>query len=168
MSSASGENRPTNSTRDVKSHASNRLRKELMDLVMSSDKGISAFPQEDNLFKWVATIEGPKDTVYENLKFKLNLRFTNEYPYVPPVIRFISHCYHPNIDSSGAICLDILKDKWTASYDIRSVLLSIQSLLNEPNLDDPLDIDAANNWKKPEFKKIMLSQHAKGEKKSLQ
>lgn len=167
--SSTGENRSSNSSRDSKPNiSSSRLRKELMDLVMGRDKGISACPVDDTFFKWIATIDGPNDTVYENLKFKLSLKFTTQYPYVPPNIKFISPCYHPNIDSSGNICLDILKDKWTASYDVRSVLLSIQSLLGEPNLDDPLDPEAAANWKKSDFKKIMLMHHAKGEKKSTQ
>jgi len=59
--------------------------------------------------RWIATIDGPKDSVYENLKFKLSLKFPQNYPYTPPTIRFITCCFHPNIDSDGVICLDILK-----------------------------------------------------------
>ena len=40
-----------------------RLQSELMKLMMSSEKGISAFPDGDNLLEWGATIEGPTDTV---------------------------------------------------------------------------------------------------------
>jgi ubiquitin-conjugating enzyme E2 C len=144
--------------------ASKRLQRELMELMMQSGgggkEGISAFPETDNLFRWIGTIEGPKETIYEGLKFKLTLDFTAKYPYVAPVVQFMTTCFHPNIDSEGNICLDILKDKWTALYDVRTVLLSIQSLLNEPNLESPLDPMAASLWSKQvQFKEMMLSKY---------
>jgi ubiquitin-conjugating enzyme E2 C len=149
--------------------ASKRLQKELLDLMMSSEKGVSAFPEADNLFKWIATIEGPNDTLYQGLKFKLSLEFTTKYPYVPPVVQFITTCFHPNIDSDGNICLDILKEKWTVLYDIRTILISIQSLLNEPNLDSPLDPLAASLWPKQSlFKETMLSKYDGNENKQKQ
>ncbi|XP_050644233.1 ubiquitin-conjugating enzyme E2 C-like isoform X3 [Macaca thibetana thibetana] len=57
---------------------------------------------------------------------------------------------------SGSICLDILKDKWSALYDVRTILLSIQSLLGKPNIDSPLNTHAAELWKNPTaFKKYL-------------
>nr|XP_019605285.1 PREDICTED: ubiquitin-conjugating enzyme E2 C isoform X2 [Rhinolophus sinicus] len=101
-----------------------RLQQELMTLMMSGDKGISAFPESDNLFKWVGTIHGAAGT--------------------------------------GNICLDILKDKWSALYDVRTILLSIQSLLGEPNIDSPLNTHAAELWKNPTaFKKYLQETYAK-------
>lgn len=147
--------------------ASKRLQKELMDLMMSGEKGVSAFPEGDNLFKWIATIDGPKDTVYEGLKFKLSMEFTTKYPYVAPNVQFVTTCFHPNIDCEGNICLDVLKDKWTVLYDVRTLLLSIQSLLNEPNLNSPLDPLAASLWPKQSlFKEKMLSKYDGSENKS--
>lgn len=67
--------------------------------------------------------------VYGGLSYKLALEFPHSYPYSAPVVRFITPCFHPNVDSMGNICLDILKDKWSALYDVRTILLSIQSLL---------------------------------------
>lgn len=117
---------------------------------MTQDKNISAFPEGDDLFKWIGTISGPKDTVYENQKYKLTLQFPNSYPYTAPIVKFITSCFHPNIDTGGNICLDILKDKWSALYDVRTILLSIQALLAEPNIDSPLNSFAAELWKRPE------------------
>jgi ubiquitin-conjugating enzyme E2 C len=65
--------------------------------------------------------------------------------------------YHPNVDTHGNICLDILKEKWSAVYNVQTVLLSLQSLLGEPNNDSPLNLAAAEMWdKKEEFKEQVL------------
>lgn len=105
-----------------------------MQLMASPAPGISAFPGTDgNLMSWRATMEGPEDTPYANLTLKLSMEFPHNYPYAPPKVLFKTPIYHPNFDFSGRICLDILQDKWTPAYNIRTVLLSIQSLLGEPN-----------------------------------
>ena len=98
---------------------------------MCSDKGISAFPDGDKLFEWIATVHGPADSVYEGLKYKLRLEFPAGYPYSAPTVRFVTPCFHPNVDQHGNICLDILKEKWSALYEVRTILLSIQSLLGK-------------------------------------
>ena len=50
-----------------------------------------------------------------------------EYPFKAPAVRFETPCFHPNVDHHGNICLDILKDKWSAAYSVRTVLLSLQA-----------------------------------------
>ena len=67
--------------------------------------------------------------MYDGLKYKLSLEFPNGYPYNPPTVKFVTPCFHPNVDQHGNICLDILKEKWSALYDVRTILISIQSLL---------------------------------------
>ncbi|KAK6631389.1 Ubiquitin-conjugating enzyme E2 C [Polyplax serrata] len=138
---------------------STRLQKELMSLMMNPEKSVSAFPGE-NLFKWVATMNGPVNTVYEGLSYKLSMEFPQSYPYAPPVVKFTSPCYHPNVDTSGNICLDILKDEWSALYDVRAILLSIQSLLGDPNINSPLNPEAADKWaNEEEFKRALTQFH---------
>ena len=113
---------------------SRRLQTELMQLMTSPAPGVSAFPGADgDLTKWSATIEGPAETPYAGLTLRLAFEFPANYPYAPPQVTFRTPIYHPNVDFSGRICLDILKDKWTAAYNIQTVLLSLQSLLGEPN-----------------------------------
>jgi ubiquitin-conjugating enzyme E2 C len=66
--------------------------------------------------------------------------------YTAPTVTFITKCFHPNVDLNGALCLDILKEKWSALYDVRTILISIQSLLGEPNNESPLNSQAATMW----------------------
>lgn len=137
-----------------------RLQEELRSLMLSASPGISAFPEGDNLFKWIGTIEGAKGTVYEGLQYKLLLEFPSSYPFQALTVKFITPCFHPNVDSHGNICLDILKDKWSALYDVRTVLLSIQSLLAEPNIDSPLNLRAAELWpNQAEYKTQLLDKY---------
>ncbi|XP_043844766.1 ubiquitin-conjugating enzyme E2 C-like [Dromiciops gliroides] len=122
--------------------------------MMSGDKGISAFPGSDNLFKWIGTIHGAAGTVIKDLWYKLSLEFPSSYPYNAPTVKLVIPCYHPNVDTQGNICYDILKDRFSAPYDVRTILVSIQSLLGEPNIDSPLNTHAAELWTNPTpFKK---------------
>lgn len=144
------------------SQVSKRLQQELMSLMMSGDKGISAFPDGDSLLTWVATVTGPDECVYEGLKYKLRLEFPAGYPYTAPTVRFTTPCFHPNVDAHGNICLDILKEKWSALYEVRTILLSIQSLLAEPNNDSPLNTHAAGLWpNKTAYQKLLLEKYNK-------
>ncbi|NXG67022.1 UBE2C enzyme, partial [Hemiprocne comata] len=124
---------------------------------------------------------------YEELRYRLSLEFPPGYPYTAPTVRFLTPCYHPNVDTQGNICLDILKDKWSALYDVRTILLSIQSLLagkswvgaggcfgvrpiclltqplcSEPNIESPLNTHAAELWKnQTAYKKYVRETYAK-------
>ncbi|KAH3812028.1 ubiquitin-conjugating enzyme E2 C-like [Dreissena polymorpha] len=155
----------TLSTNPKERHSvSKRLQQELRTLLMSGDPGVTAFPDGDNLFKWIATLSGPKGTVYESLSYKLSMEFPSGYPYQAPTVKFDTPCYHPNVDQHGNICLDILKEKWSALYDVRTILLSLQSLLGEPNNDSPLNVQAAELWSnQAEYKKVLLEKYHKNE-----
>ncbi|GMP87823.1 hypothetical protein CsSME_00040042 [Camellia sinensis var. sinensis] len=133
-----------------------RLQSELMALMMSGGSLISAFPEEDNIFCWKGTITGSKDTVFEGTEYRLSLSFPNDYPFKPPKVKFETVCFHPNVDLYGNICLDILQDKWSSAYDVRTILLSIQSLLGEPNTSSPLNTQAASLWSNQEEYRKMV------------
>ncbi|XP_041995056.1 probable ubiquitin-conjugating enzyme E2 C isoform X1 [Salvia splendens] len=137
-----------------------RLQKELMALMMTGgDLGVSAFPDGDSIFAWTGTIEGGKGTMYDGLSYKLSLRFPVDYPFKPPQVKFETTCFHPNVDQFGNICLDILQDKWSSAYDCRTILLSIQSLLGEPNTESPLNASAALLWKNQEEYRKTVRKH---------
>lgn len=124
-----------------------RIKKEFEDLERDPPSNCSAGPIGDDLYKWQAHIVGPSDSPYQNGLFQLNIVFPFDYPFKPPKICFVTKIYHPNINSNGAICLDILKDQWSPALTIGKVLLSISSLLCDPNPDDPLVPEIANLFK---------------------
>ena len=121
-----------------------RITKELADLQRDPPANCSAGPSEEDPFRWTATIMGPDDSPYQGGVFFLNIAFPTDYPFKPPKCSFTTRIYHPNINANGAICLDILKDQWSPALTISKVLLSISSLLTDPNPDDPLVPDIAH------------------------
>ena len=90
------------------------------------------------MFHWQATIMGPEDSPYTGGVFFLDIHFPADYPFKPPKVSFTTRIYHCNINSNGGICLDILKDQWSPALTISKVLLSVCSLLTDPNPEDPL------------------------------
>ncbi|KAK7491206.1 hypothetical protein BaRGS_00017477 [Batillaria attramentaria] len=100
-----------------------------------------------SVFHWQATIMGPPDSPYHNGVFFLTIHFPTDYPFKPPKVAFTTRIYHPNINSNGSICLDILRSQWSPALTISKVLLSICSLLTDPNTDDPLVPDIARIYK---------------------
>ena len=115
-----------------------RITNELRELKENPIENCSAGPENDDMMKWKATIFGPEDTPYHSGIFHLEIKFTEEYPFKPPIVYFITPIYHCNVNARGGICLDILKDKWSPALTISKVLLSICSLMSDPNPDDPL------------------------------
>ncbi|KAK3735795.1 hypothetical protein RRG08_036843 [Elysia crispata] len=115
-----------------------RLQRELAEISLDPPPNCSAGPKGDNLYEWSSTILGPKSSVYEGGVFFLDIQFTTDYPFKPPRVVFRTRIYHCNINSQGAICLDILKDNWSPALTISKVLLSICSLLTDCNPNDPL------------------------------
>jgi ubiquitin-conjugating enzyme E2 A len=112
-----------------------------------------AAPDGDNMLKWSAVIFGPDGTDWADGVFKLTLTFPENYPHAPPQVRFVTPVFHPNVYKTGAICLDILQRNWTPANDVASVLISIQSLLTDPNPSSPANAEAARlyNENRPEY-----------------
>jgi len=125
-----------------------RIETELIELQKDPPENISVGPTEPtNMFYWKASINGPDDSPYQSGIFFLDIQFPQDYPCKPPKVTFQTRIYHPNINSNGVICLDILKDKWSSTLTISNVLLSIFSLLTYPDPDDPLVPEIASLYK---------------------
>ncbi|KAL5061258.1 hypothetical protein RYX36_032862 [Vicia faba] len=104
-------------------------------------------PVAEDMFHWQATIMGPPDSPYAGGVFLVTIHFPPDYPFTPPKVAFRTKVFHPNINSNGSICLDILKEQWSPALTISKVLLSICSLLTDPNPDDPLVPEIAHMYK---------------------
>jgi ubiquitin-conjugating enzyme (huntingtin interacting protein 2) len=121
-----------------------RIRVEI--LKFKNDDDITLEVKNDNMKTLIGIIDGPKDSAYEGGKFKVDIYIPDDYPFVPPKMKFITKVWHPNISSvTGAICIDILKEhSWSPALNLKTVLISLQSLLNEPIPDDPQDAVVAS------------------------
>ena len=126
--------------------AQKRITKELKDMQKDAPANCSAGPSGDDIFCWTAVILGPVDTPYTGGVFNLKIQFTNDYPFKPPKVQFLTKIYHPNINDQGGICLDILKDNWSPALTVSKLLLSICSLLSDPNPADPLMPEIAREY----------------------
>lgn len=108
-----------------------------------------------DLFTWEAYLTAPDDSVYKGGRFKLLINFSPDYPFKAPKVTFLSPIYHPNINSKGTICIDILAEGWSPALTVDKVLVSLLSWLDEPNPHDPLRSEVADLYKNDfeEYKK---------------
>ncbi|OQR74030.1 ubiquitin protein ligase-like, partial [Tropilaelaps mercedesae] len=137
------------------------LRRQLHELNKHPVEGFSAGLVDDSdIYKWQVLIIGPPDTPYEGGLFKAQLLFPKEYPLRPPKMTFVSDIWHPNIAKTGEICISILhepgddkygyekaNERWLPVHTVETILISVISLLSEPNDASPANIDAAKEWR---------------------
>jgi len=121
-----------------------RIMKELRDAIRDNNnpnnigEGLYLFPDGENIALMKALIEGPIGTPFEHGVFVLDIQIPEDYPFNPPKVRFETPVYHCNINNSGGICLDILKEKWSPAMTILKVLVILRNMLINPNTDDAL------------------------------
>ncbi|KAG7562824.1 hypothetical protein FFLO_01779 [Filobasidium floriforme] len=161
----SGNNTPSlNNGRQATSTASSSnghliLKRQLMELRKRPVDGFSAgLVDDDNLLEWEIMIMGPADTLYEGGFLKARLTFPEEYPLLPPKMRFLTDMWHPNIFADGTVCISILHapgddvygyedagERWLPVHSVETVLISVISLLSQdvPDLNSPANVDAA-------------------------
>ena len=125
-----------------------RLSKEIIALKRLKERDpnmlFDAYPEDqESILTWKATIQGPEDSPYEKGEWELTMYFSERYPLEAPRVRFVTPIAHPNVGECGEICLDILSDAWSPGMKIEKVLLSLISLLTDPNPDSPMREDLA-------------------------
>jgi ubiquitin-protein ligase len=128
-----------------------RIQKEIEEIVKNSselaNEGITLFPNESNIQNFHGSIIGPVGTPYAGLKYELDIKIGTDYPMKAPIVKFVNRkIYHPNVNMTGDICLDILKDGWAPTLSLSKMMMSICSLLNDPNPSSPLNGQAASDW----------------------
>lgn len=132
------------------------LQQELKGLQREPLEGFTVQLINENLFEWQVAIYGPPNTLYQGGYFKSTMKFPNDYPYSPPTVRFNTKMWHPNIYENGDVCISILhppvddptnaelaSEKWNPAQNVRTIMMSIISLLNEPNTFSPANVDAS-------------------------
>ena len=124
-----------------------RLTKELSNL-MNEDLDDFKILDSNDIMNWKASIYGPKNSIFEGGKYDLEIKFSLEYPTKPPSVKFLTPIFHPNVYKDGRICVDILQSEWTPSLNVNSILISLRSLLLDPNNNSPANRDAANLLRK--------------------
>lgn len=124
-----------------------RVQKEIKDCAKDKTSQISIEMVDENPFHLIGAFPGPPETPYEGGYYETDIIIPESYPFQPVKMKFITKVYHPNVSSqSGAICLDILKDAWSPVLTLKSTLISLQSLLNEPVPNDPQDAEVAKHY----------------------
>ena len=153
-----------------KKYSTEILKKQLQDLMKSTDLGFSVGLVDDNdFYKWTVCFTGPEDTIYEGGFFKAILTFPDDFPQNPPEMKFITEMWHPNIYKDGRVCISILhspgvdrfneqetaEERWRPVLGVEQILVSVVSMLNEPNCDSPANIDASVQFRdhNEEYKK---------------
>jgi ubiquitin-conjugating enzyme E2 G2 len=138
-----------------------RLTLEYRQLLQRPPEGIVAGPvDESNFFEWEALITGPPDTDYDGGCFPVRLTFPRDYPLNPPKMRFTRPLWHPNIYPDGRVCISILHapgndplhyerscERWSPVQSVEKILVSVISMLAEPNDESPANLDAAKCWR---------------------
>lgn len=137
-----------------------RLKKELLRISQKPPPGISLFQKDDaNFTNLEALLIGPEDSPYKDGVFKIEIIVAENYPFSPPGVKFLTQIYHPNIDNSGRICLDLLKmppkGGWKPTISLEGLLIAVRMLLQYPNPDDALMAEIGFEYKqcKTEFEK---------------
>ncbi|KAL9582053.1 MAG: hypothetical protein Q9212_003519 [Teloschistes hypoglaucus] len=130
----------------MSSNRTRRIAKEIADIQSDNISNITATPSGngDDLTHLKGSFKGPPGTPYEGGTYIIDVRIPNDYPFKPPIMRFDTKIWHPNVSSqTGAICLDTLSAAWSPVLTIKSALLSLQSLLSTPEPKDPQDAEVA-------------------------
>ncbi|THG99131.1 hypothetical protein EW026_g3164 [Hermanssonia centrifuga] len=123
-----------------------RIHREIADLKKEDLGNITLVPSSDSLFVWKARLPGPEGSVYEGGFFDVDISLAHDYPFSAPRMTFRTRIYHMNISDRGGICIDILKHNWSPALSLFKVILSLSSLLTDPNPKDPLVPSIANEY----------------------
>lgn len=119
-----------------------RLQKDITELDIPKSIKLT-FPNSSDLFNFNLSIT-PQQGYYKLGTFHFTVEINGNFPMDPPRIKCSNKIYHPNIDLSGNVCLNILREDWSPVLNLNSVLIGLNFLFLEPNPNDPLNKDAAN------------------------
>lgn len=121
-----------------------RLIREYKKIIDDESKAFVVTVDQSNIKKWNACIFGPEGTDWDGAVFRLSFDFPSDYPHSAPTVVFVGHVpFHPNVYSTGKICLDLLQHNWSSAYSVSSIITALQALLVDPNPSSPANNEAA-------------------------
>ncbi|KAI7870848.1 putative ubiquitin-conjugating enzyme E2 [Spinellus fusiger] len=120
-----------------------RVQKDLAELEIPKTITLT-FPDSADILNFKVNIT-PDEGFYRDAHFMFTIAINNNYPHEPPKVHCTQKIYHPNLDLEGNVCLNILREDWNPVLSLHSVLVGLQYLFLEPNADDPLNKEAAND-----------------------
>lgn len=123
-----------------------RVQKDLTELDLPPTMKTN-FPDPANLLSFTLTIT-PDEGMYQGGAFNFSFNINSNYPHEPPKVKCLQTIYHPNVDLEGNVCLNILREDWKPVLNLNSVMVGLQYLFLEPNADDPLNKEAAEELRK--------------------
>ncbi|KAI8097755.1 E2 ubiquitin-conjugating enzyme [Halteromyces radiatus] len=123
-----------------------RVQKDLSELEIPSTIKMD-FPDPADILNFRIIIT-PDEGFYKNGSFTFKFAINQNYPHEPPKVRCVQKIYHPNIDLEGNICLNILREDWKPVLSLHSIMVGLQYLFLEPNADDPLNKEAAEDLRR--------------------
>jgi len=144
----------------TKSAAALQLQKELKEIINDPLNDYCKVELEnDSLFEWNIWFTGPPGTDYEGGIFHSQMTFPSDYPFSPPSLKLISDFWHPNVYKNGPVCISILHtpdpmnpdengQNWTPAQRVETVIISVISMLSDPNFSSPANIDASVELRK--------------------
>lgn len=121
--------------------AERRVQKDLTELDLPKTITLQ-FPHKDDVMTFEFIIV-PDEGFYKGGSFLFTCQIPETYPHDPPKVRCSKCVFHPNIDPTGNICLNILREDWKPVLSLSSILIGLQFLFLEPNAEDPLNKEAA-------------------------
>ncbi|MCO5584926.1 hypothetical protein L7F22_038858 [Adiantum nelumboides] len=123
-----------------------RVQKDLTEMELPNTMKTD-FPDPADVLNFNLTIE-PDEGMYKAGSFKFTFAVNNNYPHEPPKVKCVQKIYHPNVDLEGNVCLNILREDWKPVLNLNSIMVGLQYLFLEPNADDPLNKEAADDLRK--------------------
>ncbi|CDR97460.1 ubiquitin conjugating enzyme E2, putative [Babesia bigemina] len=137
------------------------LRRQYIELTRDDNCTFSVGLEDDDLFQWRVCFEGPYGTPFEGGIFTVVITFPDTFPNNPPQMKFEQKMWHPNIYPDGRVCISILhppgmdifndqeapEERWRPVLSVESIILSVISMLSEPNAESPANVDAAVEFK---------------------
>jgi len=149
--------------------AAAQLMKDFNELKKHPVEGFSVdLVKDSDIFTWEIFVQGPPQTFYEGGAFRAILKFPSDFPYTPPKMNFTSDVWHPNVywgsTKAGEVCISILhppggnpeapdecesdSERWNPAHSVTTIILSVISMLSDPNFSSPANVDASVQWRR--------------------